>query len=50
MTVVVAVPAMTMPVANLDDNLRIRCRNQRREEQKGEEAEHDLLHAQWDAE
>jgi len=36
MTMVMAVPAMPMPVADLDDYLRIRCRYQRCEEQKGE--------------
>jgi len=34
MTVVMAVPAMPMPVADLDVDLRIRCGNQRCEEQK----------------
>jgi hypothetical protein len=35
MTMMVAVPAMPV-VANLDNDLCIRCRNQRCEEQKGE--------------
>jgi hypothetical protein len=36
MTVVMAVPAMPMPVADLDVDLRVCCRNQWRKEQKGE--------------
>lgn len=49
MTMAVAVPAMTVPVTDLNVDLSIRRRNQRREEQQGEEAENNFLHISWDA-
>jgi len=45
MTVMMAVPAMPMMrVSNRNDNLSVRCRYQRNEEQKGEKSKRKFLH------